>query len=245
MPRGLLVAARDPLGAESSIEYDEHDLLPTLATDPVGLEVERRHDLRVLQPEWSPTSTATRPSVTFSPAGLVTANYVDGKGGEGDDALPSMRIEYDLLAFAERGAAGVGAHDPAGVFHDTETDIPADRRDDDDRRGASTPTASAARCRPGARPRTSCSATPCSAAASPAADQATARPARVVGRVGPDGSPLNVVVSGWQVYDNKGRVVEKYEPFFSTGFGYVAPVDAAARPPGDHVLRPRGIRSER
>ncbi len=29
--------------------------------------------------------------------------------------------------------------------------------------------------------------------------------------------PLNVVVSGWQVYDNKGRVVEQYEPFFSQG----------------------------
>ena len=35
--------------------------------------------------------------------------------------------------------------------------------------------------------------------------------------------PPNVVVSGWQVYDNKGRVVEKYEPFFSEGWAY-APV---------------------
>jgi hypothetical protein len=30
-----------------------------------------------------------------------------------------------------------------------------------------------------------------------------------------------VVVSGWQVYDNKGRVVEKYEPFFDEGWDYV------------------------
>jgi RHS repeat-associated protein len=30
----------------------------------------------------------------------------------------------------------------------------------------------------------------------------------------------SVVVSGWQVFDNKGRVIEKYEPFFSQGFDY-------------------------
>ena len=35
-----------------------------------------------------------------------------------------------------------------------------------------------------------------------------------------------VAVSGWQVYDNKGRVVEKYEPFFSTGWAYNTPLDA-------------------
>ena len=28
----------------------------------------------------------------------------------------------------------------------------------------------------------------------------------------------NVIVSGAQVYDNKGRVVEKYEPYFSAGW---------------------------
>ena len=38
-----------------------------------------------------------------------------------------------------------------------------------------------------------------------------------------------MVVSGWQVYDNKGRVVEKYEPFFATGWDYAQPGEAAAR----------------
>ncbi|MDP3929275.1 MAG: hypothetical protein Q8R57_09655 [Bacteroidota bacterium] len=35
--------------------------------------------------------------------------------------------------------------------------------------------------------------------------------------------PLNVVVSGWQIYNNKGKVVEKYEPFFATGFDFELP----------------------
>ena len=39
-------------------------------------------------------------------------------------------------------------------------------------------------------------------------------------RVGAGHTP--VVVSGWQVYDNKGRVVEQYEPFFAQDFAFVA-----------------------
>jgi RHS repeat-associated protein len=53
---------------------------------------------------------------------------------------------------------------------------------------------------------------------------ADGRPRAVPGRAGGtatgDRDPERVVVSGWQVYDNKGRVVEKYEPFFDTGWNY-------------------------
>jgi RHS repeat-associated protein len=33
-------------------------------------------------------------------------------------------------------------------------------------------------------------------------------------------------VSGWQIFDNKGQVVEKYEPFFSEGWDYGRPDDS-------------------
>ena len=36
-------------------------------------------------------------------------------------------------------------------------------------------------------------------------------------------TPPSVVVSGWQIYDNKGRVMEKFEPFFAQGFAYRSP----------------------
>ena len=60
----------------------------------------------------------------------------------------------------------------------------------------------------------------------------------VVGRKNTDTLNPNVVVSGWQIYDNKGQVVEKYEPFFSEGWDYGQPDDKQDRPEGDDVLRP-------
>ena len=49
-------------------------------------------------------------------------------------------------------------------------------------------------------------------------------PARAAtSRRAPAGAAPNVVVSGAQVYDNKGRVVEKYEPYFDTGWDYAPP----------------------
>ncbi|MGH8072403.1 MAG: hypothetical protein ACRERE_45645 [Candidatus Entotheonellia bacterium] len=54
------------------------------------------------------------------------------------------------------------------------------------------------------------------------ADQSV-MPGDAVGRQRTPGDPLNVVVSGWQVYDNKGRVVETFEPFFAQGFAYASP----------------------
>ena len=51
----------------------------------------------------------------------------------------------------------------------------------------------------------------------------TAPPADAIGHGGGQGDPPRVVVSGWQTYDNKGQVVEKYEPFFSTGWDYAPP----------------------
>ena len=52
--------------------------------------------------------------------------------------------------------------------------------------------------------------------------------------------PLRVIVSGWQYYDNKGRVVEKYEPFFSKGFDYQPPADAELGQKTQMYYDPRG-----
>ena len=60
---------------------------------------------------------------------------------------------------------------------------------------------------------------------SPPASQSDGVGGDIVGRRNDSASAPNVVVSGWQVYDNKGRVVEKYEPFFASGWDYAPPID--------------------
>ena len=43
---------------------------------------------------------------------------------------------------------------------------------------------------------------------------------------GTSATGIAVVVSGWQLYDDKGRPVVKYEPFFSTGWNFAEPTTA-------------------
>ena len=55
----------------------------------------------------------------------------------------------------------------------------------------------------------------------------TAQNTNAIGYINLDDSTenMNVIVSGWQVYDNKGRVIEKYEPFYAKGFDFETPID--------------------
>src|SRR5690554_6083928 len=48
----------------------------------------------------------------------------------------------------------------------------------------------------------------------------TAPNQKAVGQERSAGAPLNVVVSGQKRYNNKGEIVEQYEPYFASGFDY-------------------------
>ena len=50
---------------------------------------------------------------------------------------------------------------------------------------------------------------------------------RVEGREIEETEKPRVTVGGWQTYDNKGQVVEKYEPFFDTGWDYLSRAEAS------------------
>jgi YD repeat-containing protein len=63
----------------------------------------------------------------------------------------------------------------------------------------------------------------------------------VAGRENIDRQKPNVVVSGWQLYDNKGQVVEKYQPFFDTGWGYTLSTDAKRGQRTTMFYDPRGL----
>ncbi|GIH06146.1 hypothetical protein Rhe02_42130 [Rhizocola hellebori] len=215
--RGLVVSTMDALGSVSRIEYDAHDLLPVRAVDAAGLVTEGVFDYRLLKPRAVTNPNGNTTSATFSPLGLVTAVHVRGKHGEGDRDLPSTRMSYDLLAFAERGQP-ISVRCERRVHHDSDEGAPGDMVSTVDftdgfgrllqRRAQAEDTQFGDRIFGGG-------VIPAVVDVPPVGD--------TVGRTRAEGDPDNVIVSGSHVYDNKGRIVHSYEPFFGTGFAYAEP----------------------
>ena len=148
-----------------------------------------------------------------------------GKVGEavGDtEAVPGYRFDYELNAWTDHGQP-VSTRTVVRRHHATDTTIPLPERDDtfetveySDGFGRLIQTRTQAEDELYGDADFGNGVLPL--------DQSTP-PGAVVGRRRSGGDPANVIVSGWQTFDNKGRVVEKYEPFFSTGFAYDPPAD--------------------
>jgi RHS repeat-associated protein len=237
VPRGLLLTSLDPVGAPSQIRYDQHDLLPVQATDAVGLVTTADYDLRVLRPRAVTDVNGNTTTVTFSPAGMVTAHYMRGKNGEGDQTAPSTQITYDLLAFPERGQPP-SARTARRVHHDTDTGVPAGQLGDvivsveySDGFGRTLQTRTQAEDTLFGDPAFG-------GAVIPAGDLTSA--GDTTGRTRAVSDLDNVIVSGWKVYDNKGQVVYQYEPFFATGYDYAPPLDAQLGQRVSMFYDPRG-----
>jgi RHS repeat-associated protein len=225
--RGMVVGDRDPLGNEVRIEYgDGYDLLPTRVVDPAQLETTARYNYRVLKPGDVTDSNGSTTGYRYTPFGLLESIALLGRQGrnEGDSAaMPSTTVEYDLHAFA-RDRQPIYAHTTRRTTHTAVVLAPGDGapaagdtievREYSDGFGRLIQT----RVRSedllfgdgvfgeGVLP----------------FDQTQNGPAVGGSQAGRD---INVIVSGWQVFDNKGRVVERYEPFFSSSWAYAVPED--------------------
>ncbi len=239
--RGLSVTMRDPLGNDSTITYDRpYHLLPVQAVDPAGLTTSAEHDYRVLQPHMVTDDNGNRRAVTFSPLGFVTGTAVMGKEGEtaGDTIdVPGSRLEYDFFAFMNRQQP-VFVRSVVREHHVAETDLPQPERDHtiesiqySDGFGRLLQTRTQAE--------DGLFGDPNFGGGLLSADQSIVT-GDTVGRRRAPGTPLNIIVSGSQVYDNKGRVVEKYEPFFSAGLDYGSPDDAQFGQKATIFYDPRG-----
>lgn len=238
--RGLLLATRDPLGHETTLTYDAYDLLPVEVTDAAGLTTRAKYNYRVLQPFEVTDPNGNRTVAAFTPLGLPSTTAVMGKRGEnvGDTPEePGSQLLYDFLAFAERGEP-ISVRTIRRVHHASETDIASPVRDEkfetveySDGFGRLLQTRTQAE--------ELTFGDPLFGDAGLAADRSLpAGEAAGRQRVAAD-APL-VVVSGWQVYDNKGRVVEKYEPFFSNGFGYAPQTEVRTGQKVTTFYDPRG-----
>jgi RHS repeat-associated protein len=243
--RGLPMTTLDPLGNDTTIDYDRpFHLLPVQVTDAVGLTISAAYDYRVLQPRMVTDANRNRRAVSFSPLGLVTATAVMGKEGEsvGDMLeVPGSRLEYDFFAFDKsppNKRQPIFVRSIVREHHVTETDVLPPERDAtietveySDGFGRLLQTRTRAEDMLLGDPIFGASVLP--------VDQSTPAGDAVGRRRAQDADP-NVIVSGWQVYDNKGRVVEKYEPFFDTGYEYDPPSDAQFGQKATMLYDPRG-----
>ncbi len=79
------------------VEYDAHELLMTLTTDAVGNSVSAENDYRVLQPRQVTDPNRNRTAVAFDALGMVVATAAMGKPGQAlGDALSGFEVNLTL-----------------------------------------------------------------------------------------------------------------------------------------------------
>jgi RHS repeat-associated protein len=240
MPRGLVVATRPPLGGagdrDTAVGYDAYGLFPATVTDPHGLVTTAAHDYRAWKPAISTDPNGTVMRFAFTPFGQLAASWTTGTRGDGDQAASGVAVSYDLRAFADRGEP-ISAHTVRRVHADGDAGVPPGRRDDTvETRQYSDGFGRLLQTR--TRAEDTRFGDHFGGGVVPL-DQAV-HPAEITGRTRAPGDPVNVVVSGWQTYDAKGRPVERFEPFFDRGWVYAAPTAEQRRTAVRLTYDPRG-----
>ncbi|MBE7385210.1 MAG: VCBS repeat-containing protein [Leptolyngbya sp. SIO1E4] len=266
--RGLALGMQDPLGREMTVTYDRYDLLPESVTDALGLTMQARYDYRIMQPFEVIDPNRNRQRFGFTPLGLTAWAAATGKENslEGDTPeQPSTWFEYDFMAYedrqepiwvhsivrqehrwelvAEANRQRVSNNQPELTEQEIADLFPADEvnqfperfiqsREYSDGFGRLIQTR--------AQAETELFGDEDFGNGTVTADQQneTATRAAVTGRLA--GTDPHVTVSGWQVYDNKGQVVEQYEPFYSTGWAYQPPLDRQYGQKVEMYYDPRG-----
>jgi len=233
--RGLVTALEDPLQHRTEIESDAYSLFPRRVTDPAGLERTAEYDYRVLKPKRVTDSNEHSTHLRYTPLGQVDKRFVRSRdGGEGSKDKPEIQFEYDFGAYQrtrdQENPQPIFVRTIRRVHHASESnsDETIESREYSDGFGRLVQKrAQAPELVFGAGPFGDDVGLPRDPDLSPAPASGQRDPTRVV-------------VSGWKVHDNKGRVVEKYEPFFDSGWAY-QPEDDARQ--GKHVTQyydPRG-----
>jgi RHS repeat-associated protein len=217
---------RDPFGAETERTYDDHDLFSAELRDPLGNRTQAQHDYRVLQPRLLVDANENRTEAAFDTLGMVVATATMGKQSEllGDlltgfeadlDDLsisayiadPSTtagallgkattRLVYDLFAFVR--TAGDPQPQPSMVASIARETHVSDLPDGQPTRTQHVLAFSDGFGREIQR-------------------KVPAEPGPMVER-GPD--VPRWVGSGWTIFNNKGKPVRQYEPFFSSSPGF-------------------------
>jgi RHS repeat-associated protein len=225
--------AVDPLGAISRASPDGYALLPVSATDPVGNTTTCDNDYRVLMPSTVTDPNDNRISVAYDVLGLPTATAVMGKTSQSvGDQLTGFDADLDDATLLSQFADPLA--DPAAILGNATTrllyDLDAYQRTATALQPAAPAVYTLAR-----ETHVSDLATPPYPGAptttryqyhfaySDGFGREIQRKAQVApGPLTANGPPVSPrwAGSGWTIFDNKGRPIRTYEPFFSTTNGF-------------------------
>ena len=231
--RGIVAAVEDALLHRSTIEPDAYWLQPAKVVDVMGLQTSAAYNYRVLLPSKVTDPNGNETHFSYTPLGLLGTQFLRGRDGEGGtETKPEVKYLYDFRAFERTRPwpwpQPLSVHTCRRIWHakDTVSDETIETRDYSDGFGRVIQTRAQAEELTFGPTGDAVGLLP-----TPGGVSGPAEGQRVADRV---------TVSGWQVYDNKGRVIEKYEPFFATGWEYQQ--DSQARQ-GQHATLyydPRG-----
>lgn len=206
--------AIDALGGVTRVDYDAYDLLPSAATDASGNVTTAVNDYRVLRPARITDPNGNHSAAAFHALGQVVGTAIAGKAGEGD-SLTGFAPDLSDAAIAAIDADPLD--DPGSILGDATSRVVYDElayyrtRDDANPLPPSVYTLTrethVSDLAPGQRTRYHHHFAYSDGTGRVAQQKAQAEP-------GADGAP-RWVGSGWTIYNNKGKPVRKYEPFFS------------------------------
>jgi RHS repeat-associated protein len=209
-PRGLVLALKDPRGHGAQIEFDPHDLLPIKVTDAAGLDTTATYNYRVLQPSSVTDPNGTTTHILYTALGLPRLQFVESadRTQGGTRAKPELLHRYGFDNFMMRKSP-IHVETERRIHHaktPQATDDTVRSREFSDGFG-----------------RLVQSRVQAEDLVFGERGDDVGLPGQVGAAVAPAiAARVNdaVVVSGFQEYDQKGRVIRKYEPCFDAGFDY-------------------------
>lgn len=211
--------AVDPFGGISRIAFDPYDLLPRSTTDPAGNVTTSENDYRALQPFGVTDPNGSHSEVAFSALGDVVGTAVHGKAGEGDTLAG---FERDLEDAAVAAAHLDPLADPASILGDATSRTIYDHlaffRTRDDVQPDAPMVYTLSRETHAAAPGGSATRFHHLFSYSDGMGREAQQKAQAeAGPVEEGGASVSRrwVGSGWTIYNNKGKPVRKYEPFFT------------------------------
>lgn len=229
LPVGLALESMDVFDNRTTVEYDVYQYLPVKTKKWLNsteyFETIAEYDYRTLQVNRMTDPNNNSSVFDFSPLGLLKATALIGKGTEGDYKsntgnfyeryAPSMQIEYDFFAFVNEGnPIWIKTIQREEYYQQNPNSPTIVKVEYTDGFGRLLQTRSQAEDLIFGNQTFGTSGLP--------ADQ-NAVNAPAVGIERNENDPLNVLVNGWTIYNNKGKAVEQYEPFFDKGFDYSLP----------------------